>query len=118
MPVLQGFSDACGALGTAVGSVFHRVVERLELDPEGQLDQPVRQPDVLRKQRAVQAGADHVAAPYSLEAVLAVVAVAAQDSAERHLVRTEVRAAAMVLEAGDHARSAAEVRLDRAVADQ
>ena len=46
------------------------------------LDQPVRQPDVLRQQGAVQVGADHVAAPDALEAVVAVVAVAGQHPAQ------------------------------------
>ena len=45
---------------------------------ERQLDQPVGEPDVLRQQRPVQVGADHVAAAHALEAVLAVVAVAAR----------------------------------------
>ena len=92
--------------------------ERLQLDPERQLDQPVREPDVLRQQGAVQVGADHVAPVDALEAVAAVVAVARQDAAQRPLARAEVGAPAVVLEAGDHARAGAEIRLDGAVADQ
>src|SRR5439155_11714511 len=104
--------------GAFVRCVLHLVVQRLELQVQRELYQPVRQPDVLRQQRAVKVGSDHVSAVYSLEAVATVVAVAAQHTAERVLAGTEVGAAAVVLESGDHPRAAAEVRLDRAVADQ
>ena len=48
------------------------------------------------------------------------VAVAAQDAAERPLAVAEVRAPAVVLEAGEHARAvdAGQLDLDRDVADQ
>ena len=92
--------------------------EPLELHAERELDEAVGEPHVLRQQRAVQVGADHVAAQDALEAVPVVVAVAAEHAAERVLVRSEVGAPAVVLEAGDHARPGAEVGLDRAVADQ
>ena len=47
-------ADACAASSSASS-------ERLQLDAERQLDQAVGQPDVLRQQRPVQVGADHVA---------------------------------------------------------
>ena len=68
-------------------------------------DQPVGEPGVLRQQRAVQVGADDRvrAAAHALEAVAPVVAVALEHAAERLLARPEVRAPAVVLEAGEHA---------------
>ena len=67
---------ARGAPRAGVRGLLQRVVrERLELDAQRELDQPVRQPDVLGQQRPVQVGADHVAAVHALEAVAAVVAV-------------------------------------------
>ena len=111
--------DAGRAARRRVRGVLELVAgQRLELDAERQLDQAVGEPDVLRQQRAVQVGADHVAAVHALEAVAAVVAVAREHAAERLLAGPEVGAPAVVLEAGDHARPGAEVGLDRAVADQ
>src|SRR3954465_6160535 len=63
-----GRSNTGSAAGTGVGGVLEGVVERLELDPQGELDQAVRQPHVLGEQRAVQVGTDHVAAVHALEA--------------------------------------------------
>src|SRR4051794_6292016 len=48
------------AAGTGVGGVLERVVERIELDAKRELEQAVRQPYVLRQERAVKVGADHV----------------------------------------------------------
>ena len=58
------------------------------------------------------------AAAYALEAVAAVVAVALEHAAERLRAGPQVRAPAVVLEAREHPRAAAEVDLDRDVADQ
>ena len=66
-----------------------------------QRDQHVREPRVLRQQRAVQVGADQAAAAHALGAVVAVVAEARHDAAQRLLAVAEVRAAAVVLEAGE-----------------
>ncbi len=115
---------AGGGAGAGVGGVLERVVERLELGPgavaalQRERDQVVGQPGVLRQQRAVQVGADQVVAAHALEAVAAVVAVALQHPAERLGAGAEVGAAAVVLEAGEDPRAAAEVDLDRDVADQ
>ena len=66
----------------------------------GQRDQAVGEPGVLREQRAVQVGAEHVQAAHALAAVGAVVAVPVQHPAERLGVGPEVGAPAVVLEAG------------------
>ena len=66
----------------------------------------------------MQVGPDHVARVDALEAVAAVVAVPLEHPPERALAAAEVGPPAVVLEAGDDARAAAEVGLDRAVADQ
>src|SRR5437763_3094483 len=104
--------------GAHVRGVLHGVVERCELHAQRRLDQAVRQPHVLRQQRPVEVGADHVPAMYSLQPVAAVVAVAPQHPAERPLAVAEIGAAAVVLEPRDHPLAAAQVGLDRAVADQ
>src|SRR3954468_21509538 len=71
------WSQPCGAAGALVGCLLERVVGQwLELGVQGQLDQPVGEPRVLRQQRTVQIGADHVAAAHALVAVAVVVAVA------------------------------------------
>src|SRR4051794_13946748 len=62
--------DPCRAAGTGVRGVLEGVVEWIELDAKRQLEQAVRQPYVLRQERAVKIGADHVAAVDALEAVL------------------------------------------------
>src|SRR5581483_34427 len=67
---------------------------------------------------AVQVGPDDVAGPHALEPVGPVVAVPAQDPPERHRRGPQVGAPAVVLEAGQHPRPGAEVRLDRDVSDQ
>ena len=56
------------------------------------------------QQRAVEVRADDVVAAHALEARRAGVAVALQDAAERLRARSEVRAPAVVLEAGEDAR--------------
>src|SRR3954453_10335285 len=100
-----------------MGSILEGVVEPFEYDPGRGLDQPVREPRVLREQRAVQVGADHVALPDALEPRAAVVAVALE-----HLSKwgglAEAGAAAVVLEACEDPRALAEVDLDGDVADQ
>ena len=68
-------------------------------------DQPVGEPRVLGQQRAVEVGADHVVAQDALEAGRARVAVAACSTRPSGCVAgAEVRAPAVVLEAGQHAR--------------
>src|SRR5437763_12485895 len=110
-------SHARRAPGACVRGVLELVARQgLELGPECELDQAIREPRVLRQQRTVQVGADHVAAPDALEAVLAVVAEALDHAAEWLLVGAEVCAPAVILEAGDDARAVAELGLDRAVA--
>ena len=81
-----GVLDAGRAARRGVRGVLELVAgQRLQLDAERQLDQAVREPDVLRQQRAVQVGADHVAAVHALEAVAAVVAVAREHAARAAL---------------------------------
>src|SRR3954453_9727231 len=66
----------------------------------------------------MQVGADHVVALDPLQAVAVVVAVAGDHPAERLGSGTEIGAAAVILEPGKLAWPAAEVDLDRDVADQ
>ena len=67
----------------------------------------------------MQVGADHVAVARALAPIVAVVAVAVQHPAERLCAGAQMRAAAVVLEAGEHATlGARQVDLDRDVADQ
>ena len=105
-----------------VGGVLERVVERRERvrgQPERGRGQPVGEPGVLGQQRAVEVRADHGAvraAADALVAAAAVVAVALEHPPERRRARSEPRAAAVVLEAGQHRGSAGD--LDRDVADQ
>ncbi len=54
---------------------------------QGAGDQPVREPHVLRQQRAVQVGADRVAPHGALHAAAPVVAIALQHAPERALRR-------------------------------
>ena len=54
----------------------------------------------------------------ALETGPAVIAMTAQDAAEWALGRSQARAAAVVLEAGEHPRQPAEIDLDGDVADQ
>src|SRR5689334_21968901 len=101
-----------------VSGVLELIVERCQLRPsavaplEGGSDQAIRQPDVLRQQRTVQVGADQVVASRALEAVLAVVAEALEHATQRLSARSQVRPAAVVLEAGEDTRPLAEVDLD------
>jgi hypothetical protein len=63
--------------------------------------QVIGEPGVLRQQRAVQVAGVHVARNRTLGAVLAVVARADLDVAERRAARPQVRFAAVVLEADE-----------------
>src|SRR3954469_15409199 len=101
-----------------VRRVLQRVVERFGPRAGAPGDEPVGEPGVLRQQRAVQVRADDAVAHDALEARLPGVAVAAQDLAQRALPGTEVRAAAVVLEARQHTGSAVELHLDGDVADE
>src|SRR4051794_3898586 len=101
-----------------VRRVLQRVVEGLGPRAGAPGDEPVGEPGVLRQQRAVQVRADDAVAHDALVARLPGVAVAAQDLAQRVLAGTEVRAAAVVLEARQHTRSAVELHLDGDVADE
>ena len=82
-----------------------RRAARAALEAERRGDQPVGEPRVLGQQRAVEVGADDVVAQDALEARGARVAVALQHAAERLLAGAQVRAPAVVLEAGEHARA-------------
>src|SRR4051794_36530495 len=84
-------------------------------------DQPVGEPGVLGQQGTVEVGADDAALSHALDARGAGVAVALEHAPERLLARPKVRAAAVVLEAGEHPRlggGTVEAYLDRDVADQ
>src|SRR4051794_29504257 len=110
-----------GRAGFCVRLVLEGVVERIEaVETQRGGDEPVGEARVLRQQRAVQVGPDHVAAAHALEAVAAVVAVAAQHAAEwlLALALSRVRPAAVVLESGQHPDGPVEVDLDGDVADQ
>ena len=72
---------------------------------ESELDQAIGEPGVLGQQRAVQVGADHVRPPHPLEAVPAVVAVAADHPAQGLGAVAEVGAPAVVLEPGQLPRA-------------
>src|SRR5689334_20796265 len=93
-----------------------RARARSALDGEG--DQVIREPSVLGEQRAMEVCPDQVEALHSLVSVATVVPVTVHDAAERHGIRAEVGASAMVLEAGEDLWPCAEVDLDRDVADQ
>ena len=87
-----------------MGRVLEPVVERLQRPRPAtpckrHLDQVVGEPGVLRQQRPVQVGADRVADPDALEPVPAVVAVAAEDPAQRFRALGQIGTAAVVLEA-------------------
>src|SRR6185436_11460118 len=79
-----GYPDDSGPQRDLPGELLRRqlkpVIERRQLGPlaiaalEGERDQVIRQPGVLRQQRAMQVGADQVAIAGALEPVLAVVA--------------------------------------------
>src|ERR1700729_334348 len=78
-------SDPGGPQGTAVSVVLQAIVkrrERTEVDAQRGRDQPIGEPGVLRQQRAMQVGADRVAAPGALESAVPVVAEAAQDPSQ------------------------------------
>ena len=66
----------------------------------------------------MEVGADHVPATHALEAVAPVAAVPVQHAAERALGRVEVRAPAVVLEAGEDTRPAVQLDLDRHRSDE
>src|SRR5215510_10095481 len=85
---------------------------------QGALEDPVREPCIPRKQRAVQIRAYRVANTHAFEAALAVVPEPSDDAPERFSTLVEPRDARMVLEAGErptHARL--ELALQQAVAD-
>src|SRR5438309_4789197 len=111
-------SDAGRAARAHVRRLLHGVVERLELHAQRELDEPVRQPHVLRQEWPVEVRADHVPPVDALVPVAAVVAVAAEDTSERPLAVAQIGAPAVVLEPRDHALTLAQIGLDRAVADQ
>src|SRR3712207_5691624 len=115
-------SDAGGPAGGSMRTGFQRVVPRPQAGAPAsgrRGDQPVGEPGVLGQQGAVDVGPDHPAPLDALPAVAPVVAVAAQDPAERALGGPERRAAAVVLEAGEHLGGvhAVELDLDGDVAD-
>ena len=66
----------------------------------------------------MEIGTDQLPAPYALEAVAAIVAEAGDDAAEWLFAFSQIRAAAVVLEAGQALAPLAEVDLDHHVADQ
>ena len=102
-----------------MGGALELVLERLQLlDFQCRAHEPVREVGVLRQQRPVQVGPTTSARPHALAAVAAVVAVPAQDAPERSLVRPEVGAPAVVLEADERVLTAVELELDRDVAGQ
>src|SRR3954447_4570094 len=116
--------DAGRAPRGLVRRVLQTVVERCEgvLEAQRRGDQPVREPRVLRQQGPVEVRPDDLARPDALVAGGPGVAVARQDAPERLRPRSEVRAAPVVLEAGEHRPPAAAARrgqldLDRDVAD-
>src|ERR1700710_3266513 len=82
-------ASAGGGAGALVRGGLEGVVERLQLGAravtalQGQRDQVVGEPGVLRQQRPVQIGAEDVVAEDSLECVLAVVAEPFEEAAGR-----------------------------------
>src|SRR5436190_11363812 len=124
----RGYPDDSGVqrdlAGKLRGGELEPVLGRLQprtlpVPPlQGQGDQAVGKPGVLRQQRPVQVGADQVEPANALEAVAAVVPKPLEDAAERLGLGAEVRPAAVVLEAGQDLGPVAKVDLDRDVADQ
>src|SRR4051812_6825866 len=90
--------DAGRAAGAVVRGVLQSVVERGELHAERELDQTVGEPHVLGQERAVQVGADDVAAVHALEAVVAVVALSPQHPSERLLACARLRSPPVCVE--------------------
>ena len=103
----------------AVGGALEPVVERLDfLDSQRRGDQPVGEPGVLRQQRPVQVGPDHVGAARALDRCRAVVAVAAQHPPERLALGAEVVRPPWFSKPASTRAPAVELDLDRDVADQ
>src|SRR4051812_11828187 len=104
LPIERPESDTGRTPGAGVGGVLEAVVELGERRGARSLrDEPVGEPRVLRQQRPVEVGADDRSAPHALVAGVAGVPVALEHPAERLLAGAEVRAAAVVLEAGQDA---------------
>src|SRR5437588_7180982 len=84
-------SDARGPARLEMRRILEAVVERGKRlrAAERACDQPVGEPGVLGQERAVQVGADDPAAADALAPVPSVVAVTAEDPAERARVGPE-----------------------------
>src|SRR4051794_11590208 len=116
-------TDPGRTAGLLVRPALEGVVERRQVIVSRRGgDEPVGEPRVLGKQRAVQVGPDHLVAAHALRTTGAVVAVALEHAAQGLRAGTEAGAAAVVLEAGQHLGTvipeAGEVDLDRDVADE
>src|SRR5690349_14482193 len=100
---LPPWSDPRRAAGGRVRGVLEGVVERRQIgggDAQGGRRQPIGEPGVLGKQRAVEVRTHHRAvraAANALEAARAVVAVALEHPPERRRARAEPGPAAVVL---------------------
>src|SRR5688572_10473942 len=102
-PVGAHGGDLVGVALEVVGQGFER--GRLpEAVAQGLREQPVGEPRVPRQQRPVEVRPDGAAEAAALEAVLAIVAEACYDAAERVCTLVEERPARVVLEARERAR--------------